>query len=226
MSFHILIADDDPDLAEAVGWYLQAEGMRVTVVGEASQVLLALQADPPDAAVLDLGMLGEEGPVLMEAIRRNGPVPVLALSGKSAGPGRERALELGAGDYVEWPYGPMEVLGRLKPLLRRSGARQKAPRQAQGLKVNVEEREVLVHDQQVALTPIEFDLLAALMQHPGVARSRDQLGDEMWGDDYYGELRLVDNHIARLRAKLRAAGLKPVPVVTVRGTGYMYRPEG
>ncbi|MEN6642275.1 MAG: response regulator transcription factor [Armatimonadia bacterium] len=226
MSFHILIADDDPDLAEAVGWYLQAEGMRVTVVGEASQVPVALQADPPDAVVLDLGMLGAEGPALIAAIRQNGPVPILTLSGRGEGPGRERALEMGAEDYVAWPYGPMELVGRLKPLLRRSGARQKAPRQAQGLKVNVEEREVLVHDQQVPLTPIEFDLLAAMMQHPGVARSRDQLGDEMWGDDYYGELRLVDNHIARLRAKLRAAGLKPVPVVTVRGTGYMYRPEG
>jgi DNA-binding response OmpR family regulator len=226
MPLHILIADDDRELAEAVGWYLEAEGLRVTVVADGREALEAFDKHVPDAAVLDLMMPGRDGFEVITQIRGQSDLPILVLSAKDTEPDKVRALGLGADDYVTKPFGAMELVARIKALLRRAGLTDKAPLTSPHLQVLPDQRQVLVHDQPVALSTLEFDLLACLMRHARTVLSRSQLGDAIWGDDFYGDLRLVDSHVYHLRQKLREAGLKPLPVVTVRGVGYVFRPEG
>jgi len=226
MPLHILIADDDRELAEAVGWYLEAEGLRVTVAADGREALEAFEKDPPQAAVLDLMMPGRDGFEVIKEIRGQSSLPILVLSAKDTEPDKVRALGLGADDYVTKPFGAMELVARIKALLRRAGLTEKAPLASPDLKVFPDQRQVLVHDEVVALSTLEFDLLACLMRHARTVLSRSQLADAIWGDDFYGDLRLVDSHIYHLREKLRQAGLKPQPVVTVRGVGYVFRPEG
>jgi len=120
----------------------------------------------------------------------------------------------------------MALLARVRSLLRSSGVLDRRPPRVPDLEVDLAEQSVLVKGRPTPLTDPEFRLLLSLMQQPRVALTRSQIADAIWGDDYYGSLRLVDWHVARLRRKLRQAGLKRPPVTTVRGTGYAFRPEG
>lgn len=226
MPIHILIADDDRELAEAVGWYLEAEGMRVTVVGDGREALAAFAKEAPQAAVLDLMMPGRDGFEVIRAIRDKSNLPILVLSAKDSEPDKVRALGLGADDYVTKPFGAMELVARIKALLRRAGLTDRAPLDSPDLRVYPEQREVYVRDEPVPLSTLEFDLLVYMMRHARTVLTRSQLADAIWSDDFYGDLRLVDSHIYHLREKLRAAKLEPLPIVTVRGVGYAFRPEG
>jgi two-component system response regulator RegX3 len=222
MSAHLLIADEDRDLAEAVAWYLRAEGLRVTVVTEAAKALAVMADDPPHAAVVDAAIAGADGFAQVTRLRR-GAIPVLVLAADQAEGERVRALNLGH-EYAARPLGPMEVAARARGLLRRSGILHEAPRGVPGLEVRLTERQVAYHGSMVPLSPREFDLLTILMAQPTTALTRAQIADALWGDDYYGDLRLVDWHVARLRRRLRLAGLPDTPVVTVRGVGYAFEP--
>jgi DNA-binding response OmpR family regulator len=139
-----------------------------------------------------------------------------------------RALEKGADDYVTKPFHATELVARIKALLRRArpGEQASPSLRWEGLEVFLEERRVTVKGEPVPLSTMEFDLLAALMQRPRRVLSRNELVDLVWGEDFYGELRLVDTHIYRLREKLSQAGLPDCPITTIRGVGYAFRPEG
>jgi two-component system, OmpR family, response regulator len=221
---HVLMADSDRELAEAVAWYLRAEGCRVTLADGAERARQVLAEDPPEVAVLDVAMAGADGFDLVELTRQQKLTSVLLLGESPAEVSKAAALGL-ADDYATKPLGPMALLARVRSLLRSSGALDRLPPRVPDLEVDPAEQSVLVKGQPAALTHLEFRLLLALMQQPGVGLSRSQLADAIWGDDYYGSLRLVDWHVARLRRKLRQAGLKRPPVATVRGTGYAFRPE-
>ncbi len=219
MPIHVLIAAADRELAEAVGWYLEAEGRRVTIADSGAAALKVCSRVRPDAAVLDLALLGPEA---LAALRGASALPVLVLADREA-----PAIEgMDADAVVAGPCGAMELVAHLKTLLQRAGLGDKAPLASPHLRVFPDQREVAVRHQPVALTTLEFDLLVCLMRHSRVVMSRSQLADAIWGEDFYGDLRLVDNHVSRLRSKLRQAGLKPLPIVTVRGVGYVFRPEG
>lgn len=226
MSMHILIADDDAALTEAVGWYLEAEGFRVTRVADGAAALATFHADRPDALVLDIMMPGLDGIELCRIIRRESEVPVLILSARDSEADKVRALGLGADDYVTKPFSAMELVARVKALLRRTGHASPGVLRIDGLQVMPEERAVSVHGAGVALSALEFDLLLAFMRRPRVVFSRHQLADLVWGDMFSGDLRLVDSHVYRLREKLTQAGLVPCPIATVRGVGYAFRPPG
>jgi len=225
VSLHVLMADNDRELVEAVAWYLSAEGCRVTLADGAGPVRRVLAEDPPDVAVLDLAMAGADGFDLVERARQEGQVPVLLLGESPAEVSKAAALGL-ADDYATKPLGPMELLARVRSLLRSSGVLDRLPPRVPDLEVDLAEQSVLVKGRPTPLTDLEFRLLLALMQQPRAALTRSQIADAVWGDDYYGSLRLVDWHVARLRRKLRQAGLRRPPVATVRGTGYAFRPEG
>ena len=222
---HILIVDDDPKLTEAVSWYLEAEGFRATRVANGAKALETFRADRPDAVIVDIMMPGMDGFELCRAIRRESKVPILMLSARDGEADKVRALNLGADDYVTKPFGAMELVARVKALLRRGGAGGGTPLRFPGIEILSEQRKVLVRGKEITLSALEFDLLATLGRRPEVVLSREQLADLVWGDDFSGDLRLVDSHIYRLREKLTAAGLDPCPIATVRGVGYAFRPE-
>jgi two-component system alkaline phosphatase synthesis response regulator PhoP len=219
---HILIADDDPALGEAVSWYLEAEGFRVTRVKDGPAALAAFHADAPDVAILDIMMPGLDGFALCQALRRSSSLPILMLSARDGEADKVRALGLGADDYVTKPFGAMELVARVKALLRRAGLGTALAFGA--LAIFPEEHRAVVGDAEVPLTALEFDLLVALARRPRGVFTRAQLADAVWGDDFSGDERLVDTHIHHLRDKLTAAGLSPCPIATVRGVGYAFRP--
>ncbi len=221
----ILIVDDDPELTEAVSWYLEAEGFRSLRVANGTEAIETFRAERPDAVIIDIMMPGMNGFDLCRAIRATSRVPIMMLSARGGEADKVRALNTGADDYVTKPFGAMELVARVKALLRRAGDTAGATLAFPGLQVLPEQRQVLVNNAEVSLSALEFDLLLALVRRPAIVMSRDQLADLVWGDDFSGDLRLVDSHIYRLREKLTAAGLNPCPVATVRGVGYAFRPE-
>jgi DNA-binding response OmpR family regulator len=222
---HILIVDDDPKLTEAVSWYLEAEGFRASRVANGSEALTAFRSDRPDAVIIDIMMPGMDGFELCRTIRRESQIPILMLSAREGEADKVRALDIGADDYVTKPFGAMELVARVKVLLRRAGRAGEASLDFPGIEVLPEQRKALVHDRDVPLSALEFDLLLTLMRRPRVVFTREQLADLVWGDQFPGDLRLVDSHIYRLREKLIKAGLDPCPVATVRGVGYAFRPQ-
>jgi DNA-binding response OmpR family regulator len=225
MTSHILIVDDDPELTEAVSWYLEAEGMRATRVTNGAAALEVFRAERPDAVIIDIMMPGMDGFELCRTIRRESQVPILMLSAREGEADKVRALDIGADDYVTKPFGAMELVARVKALLRRAGQAGEASLRFSGIEILPEQRKVLVQGEEVPLSALEFDLLLTLVRRPRIVFSREQLADLVWGDDFSGELRLVDSHIYRLRDKLIKAGLDPCPVATVRGVGYAFRPQ-
>jgi DNA-binding response OmpR family regulator len=217
--------DDDPKLTEAVSWYLEAEGFRATRVANGAQALETFRSDRPDAMIIDIMMPGTDGFELCRAIRRESKVPILMLSAREGEADKVRALDIGADDYVTKPFGAMELVARVKALLRRAGDAGGTMLRFPGIEVLPEQRKAFVHDQQVPLSALEFDLLLTLVRRPQIVFTREQLADLVWGHDFSGDLRLVDSHIYRLREKLIQAGLDQCPIATVRGVGYAFRPE-
>lgn len=228
MPARILIADDDPDLIEGLRWYLEAEGYQVTTAINGSAALAAFHADKPDVVILDIMMPQMDGIAVCEAIRAvSTAVFILMLSAREGEIDKVRALEKGADDYVTKPFHASELIARIKALLRRAQRGQQTTPNLHwaGLEIFLDERRVTVHNADVPLSTTEFDLLATLLRRPRAVFSRNQLVDIVWGDDFYGELRLVDTHIYRLREKLLQAGLVHCPIVTIRGVGYAFRPD-
>ena len=169
-----------------------------------------------------------DGVQVCETIRGESNAFILMLSAREGEIDRVRALEKGADDYVTKPFYATELVARIKALLRRTqrGQQENPNFGWAGLQVYLDERRVTVQGTPVPLSTMEFDLLVALIRRPRVVLSRNQLVDILWGDNFYGELRLVDNHVYRLREKLVEAGLQNCPIVTIRGVGYAFRPEG
>ncbi|HEY3414389.1 MAG TPA: response regulator transcription factor [Armatimonadota bacterium] len=225
MAGHILIADDDEGLTKAVTWYLEAEGYRVSAKHDGRAAWETFEKEGADAVIIDVMMPGMDGFQLCRSIRQHSRVPILMLSARDAEVDKVQALNLGADDYVTKPFGPMELVARIKSLLRRSSYLEGPSLQFGPLEIAQEQRQVFVNGVEVELPALEFDLLDALVSRPQRVLSRDQLVSLVW-KDFYGDDRLVDAHIYRLRKRLIAAGLTPCPIVTVRGTGYAFRPEG
>lgn len=224
---HVLIADDDKDLAEGLSWYLEAEGFRVSVAYDGRDALDAFRASRPDVAILDIMMPSIDGIRLCETIRSESDAFIMMLSARDGEIDKVRALTLGADDYVTKPFHASEIVARIKAMLRRKSAEPRETNEFRwkDLVVVADQRAVTVKGTPVDLTSMEFELLLMLMRRPRAVIPREELVKAVWGEDFYGELRLVDNHIYRLREKLAKAGLDGAPIVTVRGVGYAYRPE-
>lgn len=227
-SQRILVVDDEPHIREVVELYLRREGFAVEVAADGGAALQAIERQAPDLLVLDL-MLPVLGGIQLTRILREGRynLPIIMLTAKGEETDRVSGLELGADDYVTKPFSPKELVARVKAVLRRSGGGLDSDNTEQPLKlgevmVNPTTRQVFNAGREISLTAKEFDLLWFLMKHPGQVFSRDQLLDNVWGFDYFGDASTVTVHVRRLREKLEEAPTKPRYILTVWGVGYKF----
>ncbi len=218
----IYVVDDDPDIAEIIKKYLEREGFEVRVFSDPRDVLPALDgATSPDMFILDIMMPGMDGLELCRAIRQRGNIPVIFVSARGEEVDRILGLETGGDDYLTKPFSPRELVARVKTVLRRAAAPQPNGGELRvgDLVVYPERREAAGNGQALDLTVKEFDLLKLLAMHPGQALSRDQILDRVWGLDYVGDSRAVDDVVKRLRRKMREKGTR-TRISTVWGYGY------
>jgi DNA-binding response OmpR family regulator len=213
----VVVVDDERNIAELVELYLQREGYRVEKAGTGADALHAVAEHRPRLVVLDVGLPDIDGLEVCRRLRQTSQVPVIFLTARDGEVDRILGLELGADDYVTKPFSPNELVARVKAVLRRAdGGPSTEVLQAGDVSVDIGRREVLVRGEAVAFTTKEFDLLRFLVERAGLALSRQQILDGVWGYDWFGDARTVDVHIAQVRKKVADA----VPISTVRGVGY------
>ena len=215
----ILVVDDEPNIVELARLYLKNEGYEVLTAGDGRAALDTIRQQPPDLVLLDIMLPGMDGWEVCKQVRQFSRVPIIMLTARGDDVDKIVGLELGADDYMVKPFNPREMVARVKAVLRRTDGGRSATTRVQigDVALDPARREVTVASQPVTLRAKEFDLLAYLMQHPGLALSREQLLNAVWGYDYYGDTRTVDVHIAHIRDKL--AGSR-VSIETVWGVGY------
>ena len=217
----IVVIEDDRNIADLVELYLRQDGFRVVQAEDAEKGLAAVRDQRPRLVVLDVGLPGgTDGLDVCRLLRADGnPVPILVLTARDGEVDRVLGLELGADDYVTKPFAPRELVARVKAILRRSerGSREQPDVLAVGgVEVDVRRREVKANGEVVPLATKEFDLLRYLADNAGLALSRQQILDAVWGEGWFGDDRTVDVHVRQLRKKLGQA----LPLATVWGFGY------
>jgi DNA-binding response OmpR family regulator len=228
MKSRVLVVDDDPDIRGLLGELLRRAGHEVVEAENGRAGLRAFHAGSPDLVLLDVSMPELDGWQTLERIRDLSDVPVLMLTARGDELERVRGLQAGADDYVVKPFGRQELLARVQAILRRSSARPAETSESYGdarVEIDFGQRAVRYGGRDVALTPLEFKLLAAFVRHPRQVLSRDQLLDQVWGDAYGVSGDQVKLYVGYLRRKLDPESPQSVPIETVRGFGYRYRPD-
>lgn len=226
MATRILIVDDEPAIVEVLAYNLRRANYEVLIARDGEEALVQAGRGQPDLIILDLMLPRLDGLEVCRALRRERDVPIIMLTARDAEVDRVVGLELGADDYVVKPFSVRELMARVKNVLRRAapGPAPKeavpAPIQAGALTIDATRHEARWYDADLDLTALEFDLLHTLARHAGQVLSREQLLEQVWGYDYYGDLRVVDAAIKRLRAKLRRAVPGAEPISTIRSVGY------
>ncbi|HFD40580.1 MAG TPA: response regulator transcription factor [Anaerolineae bacterium] len=222
----ILVIDDEQIILDLVTAYLRQENYEVYTALDGPRGLQAARAFKPDLIVLDVMLPGMDGLELLSRLRRESDVYVIMLTARSEETDKIVGLSVGADDYLTKPFSPRELVARVKAALRRlrSGAGAAVATDvltSRRLRLDVGRRRVWVDDRPVELTGTEFDLLKTLVEHRGLVLSREQLLQQVWGYDFYGEERVVDVHIGHIRQKLGDSRL----IATVRGVGYRFEDE-
>jgi len=219
----ILVVEDEASISNLVVSYLRKEGYEVFTAADGSAGLKAARAVKPDLIVLDIMLPGMDGLEVLAQIRREANPYVILLTARSEEVDKIVGLSVGADDYVTKPFSMRELTARVKAALRRlhSGPQTGGLLVFQHVRIDVAARLAWFDDQPVGLTAMEFDLLRVLAEHAGMALSREQLLEKVWGTNYYGESRVVDVHIGHLRQKLGGEAV----IATVRGVGYRFDDE-
>ena len=221
----VLVVDDDSDVRSLVATLLGRAGYLVTEAPNGRAALKALYGQRPDLVVLDVNMPDLDGWATLERIRELSDVPVVMLSARGEELEKVRALRAGADDYVTKPFGRQELLARVESVLRRAvGGGPKETYSDAILKVDFAERRLTVGDHSVELTPLEFKLLAAFVEHPNQLLEHGQLLELVWGGKRGTSRDQVKLYVGYLRKKLADAGAEPGAIETVRGFGYRYSP--
>ena len=228
----VLVVDDEEAIAEAVRARLESEGYRVLVAGDGPEAIRICDDETPDLVVLDLMLPGMDGLEVCRRIQRDRWVPVLMLTARTEEADKVAGFAVGADDYLTKPFSLRELVVRVKAILRRveriRGAEATEPTEPirhGALIVDASRRRVTVDDHEIALTPLEFEILLSLAREPGVVFTRDQLMERVWGYRDYAGGRVVDSHVARIRRKLGEDGNEPRFIRTVHGVGYALREE-
>jgi DNA-binding response OmpR family regulator len=223
----ILVVDDEEAIAEAVRARLESEGYTVLVAGDGPEAIRIHAEHRPDLVVLDLMLPGMDGLEVCTRIQKDRWTPVLMLTARTEEADKVAGFAVGADDYLTKPFSLRELAARVSAILRRMermrGQEQEGPIERHGLAIDPQRRRVSVDDQEIALTPLEFEILFALAREPGVVMARDQLMDRVWGYRDYAGGRVVDSHVARIRRKLGEDGNDPRFIRTVHGVGYAFK---
>lgn len=219
----VVIVDDDKNICELVRLYLTKEGYDVRCAFEGNSALKLIEDIKPSAAILDIMLPGIDGIEILKSIRRTSKMPVIMLTAKGETIDKVLGLELGADDYVVKPFEPKELVARLKAVLRRSDDREDVPEEIvfDKLSINMATYELKIDGKVTEVPPKELELLNYLCMHPNRVFTRDQLLDEVWGYEYFGDSRTVDVHVKRLREKVEGVSDK-WSLKTVWGVGYKF----
>ena len=222
MGTRILTVEDDERIRTAVKLALEDEGWTVDEAGSGEEAIDLFHRGSPDVVLIDIMLPGMDGFELCRTLRRHSDVPIVMVTARNDTHDVVAGLEAGADDYLTKPFAPKELSARIRALLRR--IRPISPGHAKltfgDLEIVPEEGKVVLAGQELHLTKTEFRLLCELAQNPGRVFSRESLLDKVWGYDYFGDGRLVDVLVRRLRTKVEADPANPRHVVTVRGLGY------
>lgn len=220
MKARVLVVDDDTALAEMIGIVLRGEGYEPSFCADGSEALAAFRDERPDLVLLDLMLPGMDGIEVCRRIRAESDVPVVMLTARSDTTDVVAGLESGADDYVQKPFKPKELVARVKARLRRKENEAPETLVAGDLVIDVAGHTVTRDGRPIGLTPLEFDLLAALARKPWQVFTREVLLEQVWGYRHAADTRLVNVHVQRLRSKIEHDPEKPEIVLTVRGVGY------
>ena len=222
MNRNILIIEDEIRIRLLLRDYLKREGFNVLECGDGDEGLTAFQNNKIDLILLDIMMPKVDGITVLETIRHVSDVPIMLLTAKSQEEDKLFGYEMGADDYITKPFSPKVLIAKVKALLKRTSDNEtsfSSTKDFNGIAINKLAHEVKVEGQIVNLSPKEFELLVYLTDNIGISLSRDTILDNVWGIDYYGDLRTVDTNVKRLREKL---GNKSNYIITVRGSGYKF----
>ena len=220
----ILVIDDEEAIINLVTSYLRPEGYEIYTAADGVSGLQVFRAFNPDLILLDIMLPGMDGIELLSQIRRESDTYVIMLTAKSEEIDKIVGLSIGADDYVTKPFSPRELVARIKAAVRRMSNGGGSPDVSvlvfKHIRIDTGRRKVWVGDQLIELTTTEFDLMKSLAEHRGLVLSREQLLEDVWGHEYFGELRVVDVHIGHIRKKIGDEY-----ITTVRGVGYRFEDE-
>ena len=220
----VLVCDDEPQILRALRVILRDAGYEVATAATAQEALDAVAVRQPDAAILDLVLPDGDGVEVCRSIRGWSELPIIVLSAVGEEAEKVRALEAGADDYVTKPFGPGELVARLKAVLRRAGAAtgDEPVLRADGLELDQPAHRVTVGGDEVHLTPTEFELLRTLMRNRGRLMTHRALLVEVWGSSYEHDTQILRTHLANLRRKIETTPGEPRHILTDPGVGYRF----
>jgi len=223
MNKKIYIVDDEKRIRDLIRAYLEKEGYFVYDFSDAQSALTAFRRHPCDMLVIDIMMPGTDGLELCRELRKESDVPIIIVSARDEAIDRLLGLELGSDDYISKPFSPRELVIRIKNIFKRITPSNQQPENKNltycDININPSQRLVLINGAEVEFTGKEFSLLYAFVSNPGRAYSREQLISKIWGYDYIGDMRPVDDLVKRLRKKLNTSNSK-MEIITVWGFGY------
>ena len=230
MNNTVLIVDDEKNICELIRLYVEKEGFKAEVSYDGNDAVKKFKEIKPDIVILDIMLPGKDGWQVCREIRAESSVPVIMLTAKGEIFDKVLGLELGADDYMVKPFEPKELIARIKAVLRRySAASDDTGSSAElcydGLVINQETYEVYLDDERLEMPPKEFELLSFLAKNPNKVFTRDQLLDEIWGYEFFGDSRTVDVHVKRIREKIEHGGSAAQhnwQLKTVWGVGYKF----
>ena len=222
----ILVVDDDPNISRLEQLYLEAENFEVRVADRGDTALEEFRRLPPDLILLDVMLPGMDGYQVLKAVRKSGNIPVIMVTARGETFDKVLCLELGADDYITKPFDGKEMAARVKAVLRRAQGTDDDSKQADiswpGLTVSIAEYDVHYDGKKLEMPPKELEVLYFLASHPNQVFTREQLLNQVWGFEFFGDSRTVDVHIKRLREKLTDSEKYGWTLYTVRGVGYKF----
>lgn len=220
----ILLVDDDPNIRQLVNLYLEKEGFEVTMAARGDEALKLFKESPPNLMLLDIMLPGMDGWQVCREVRKVSNIPIIMLTAKDETFDKVLGLELGADDYVVKPFDMKELVARIKAVSRRFQAVEAPDRELvfPGLTINIDQYTVKYMGRELEMPPKELELLHFLASHPGTVFTREQLLEQVWGYDYFGDSRTVDVHVKRLREKLTEGESMGWMIKTVWGVGYKF----